>query len=53
MCLEEIMKVSSKMPSYSIDHGRLSFSFADDLISESKLVQQQKFKIIKAVIGWN
>ena len=26
-------------------------AFADDLISESKLVQQQKFKIVKAVIG--
>ena len=26
-------------------------AFADDLISESKLVQQQKFEIVLAVIG--
>ena len=26
MCLEEIMKVSSKMPSYSMDHGTYASS---------------------------
>ena len=47
MCLEEIMKVSSKMPSYSIDHGA-SRPVADD--SKLNLLQQQKFKIVVAVI---
>ena len=42
------MKVSSKMPSYSIDHGARRL-VADD--SNSNLLQQQKFKIVLAVIG--
>ena len=47
MCLEEIMKVSSKMPSYSIDHGRLSLtlSFLNPIYFNNKNLKLLKLQL--------